>query len=117
VVWDWEDSTETAGRGPYWVRGGAPNLRPGPVFAAWTCSGPGRLTVVPAHVAYDGEVPPSQSPLAFQVTCPTIGGPSVLTWRQLPSDAVGGENVAQVYSALQPSTAVSYRIVLAQAAP
>lgn len=116
VIWDIEDSTATGGRGPYFTAPGAPKLRGGPVLVAWSCTGNGILGVVPATVASEGAPPPATSRLAFQLMCPTAADGNLLSWKELPVAADGGENLVQIRSAIEPSEPIEYRIVFAQAA-
>lgn len=114
IVWDLRDSTDTGGRGPYFTQPDAPRLRQGAVYVAWSCSGRGILSVVPAVVEREGAEPPRTSPLAFQLVCPTSADAGVLRWKELSAEAQGGENVAQIRPAVEPMAPIQYRIVFAQ---
>ncbi len=116
IVWDIAGSTDEDGVGPYFDTPSSKHLAAGPVLVAWWCSGSGALVVAPGQVGHPPEMPSDESPLAFEVSCPSRGTPYV-GWRQLAASATGGENALNIHPAASPSAAITYRLIFAQQAP
>jgi hypothetical protein len=97
----------------YFNDAGAPRLRPGETWVAWTCSGAGTLVVGPVYVPGTGPVPPpSLNPeMGFELQCPTGDGPRSM---RLSRPALGGEDAMVVRPAIQPMGPVEFRIEILQ---
>jgi hypothetical protein len=115
IVWDLPGSTDQGGAGPYFDTPSSNRLRAGPVLVAWWCAGSGILAVAPGRVGGAPEMPSPESPLAFQVACPTSGS-GYVGWRRLGVEAVGGENALSIRN-VGSAAAISYRLLFAQPSP
>lgn len=119
AVWTVEGSTDEPSlhHTTHFNDPGAPRLKPGPTWLAWSCDGAGVLAVDIVFVAGHGAVPPPSIPaeLALTLPCPATGSVGQATLKQFTRPALGAEDAIVIRPAVQPMGAVHYRIQVLQA--